>query len=303
MSPQALALLVLLAGKPQDEGRPLRAWDSPRPIEGLAVSPDGESVATASTEARVRTWDLARGGERRVYEGPALGCSAVVYSSNGRQIAAAGEEGRVFIWDIATGDLVRRLEAGDGVVRALARSPDGGRLAAAGERVLAWSWADGLELFRTPSDAVSLAFSSDGARLAAGSSRRRVLWLDAKDGSVQSRQDERGAALAVDADSFYVQAGPGTVLRLSAELRELARYALPSGSIRSLAVSTSGLLAAGTEERSVHVWAVRDGRHLKTWMGHRLSVSALAFTPDGASLVTAGPDRRVAVWDVRHLPR
>jgi WD40 repeat protein len=52
----------------------------------------------------------------------------------------------------------------------------------------------------------------------------------------------------------------------------------------------------------VRVWDPTTGRELRRFAGHRGGVSAIAFTPDGRSLVSGSEDGTGLVWDVSDLP-
>jgi WD40 repeat protein/predicted Ser/Thr protein kinase len=60
----------------------------------------------------------------------------------------------------------------------------------------------------------------------------------------------------------------------------------------------SSWLATGAE-RSVRVWDVANGTLLTTCQGHAEAVQSVAFSPDGARLVTTSRDGTVRQWDSR----
>ena len=46
------------------------------------------------------------------------------------------------------------------------------------------------------------------------------------------------------------------------------------------------------------LWDARTGRPLASLGGHEWGVKALAFTPDGRSLISGGDAGRLRAWDV-----
>jgi WD40 repeat protein len=66
----------------------------------------------------------------------------------------------------------------------------------------------------------------------------------------------------------------------------------------AVALSRDGKMLAAAADRSVRLWDVVRGRELATLDGHKGLVGALAFTPDGRTLATAGRDRVVRFWTV-----
>ncbi len=150
--------------------QPDEIFDGQRaPIAGLAVSPDGLTLASASWDSTVRLWPL-HSGEKRVLEGHSQNVNSVAFSPDGKSLVSVGYDHTIRIWplpdglpvvvtlpsplnvvavaadgEIATGGAdgwVRLLtagakqagevEAGSAPIVALAISPDGALIAAAG---------------------------------------------------------------------------------------------------------------------------------------------------------------------------
>ncbi len=63
------------------------------------------------------------------------------------------------------------------------------------------------------------------------------------------------------------------------------------------AISPDGRLVATSQEKSIQVWKVRDGKPSATLLGCKGQVRALAFNSSGDRLA-AGDDRLVRVWDL-----
>jgi WD40 repeat protein len=59
------------------------------PVIGVAASPRGTLVATASRDATARLWDIATGVAKRTLEGHAGAVYGVAFSPDGALLAAA----------------------------------------------------------------------------------------------------------------------------------------------------------------------------------------------------------------------
>jgi tetratricopeptide (TPR) repeat protein len=72
-------------------------------------------------------------------------------------------------------------------------------------------------------------------------------------------------------------------------------------SICSLAISPDGTRAAvgACLSPSIEIWDLRRGKLLVSLSGHTGSVRSLAWTPDGAALVSSSEDGTVRIWDSR----
>ena len=48
----------------------------------------------------------------------------------------------------------------------------------------------------------------------------------------------------------------------------------------------------------IRIWNVENGRLIKTFVGHRKGINAIAFSPDGKLLASAGKDSTIKFWQV-----
>jgi WD40 repeat protein len=94
--------LALLAGGAQDAGAPLPMLDTGghmAKINGIAFTPDGRQLVSASNDKTIRVWELASGKTVRTIRGEsAPGLAGMVYamalSPDGKWLAAGGLDGR-----------------------------------------------------------------------------------------------------------------------------------------------------------------------------------------------------------------
>lgn len=56
-------------------------------------------------------------------------------------------------------------------------------------------------------------------------------------------------------------------------------------------------LATGSDDRTVRLWDVADGKIRATLTGHTGGVASVAFSPGGRTLASASDDRTVRLWD------
>ena len=111
-----------------------------RAVNGVAFSPDGRLLATASDDRTVRLWDPATGEHRRTLTGHTSWVREVAFSPDGRLLATASDDRTVRLWDPATGEHRRTLTSHTNSVRGVAFSPDGQLLATASDDQTARVW-------------------------------------------------------------------------------------------------------------------------------------------------------------------
>jgi len=152
------------------------------PIVALAVSTDGETVASASWDRTIRLWPLASGGAPRVLEGHAQNVNGVGFTADGRSLVSAGYDATVRIWPLHGNDapVIVTLPS---ALNTVAVAPDGEIVASgANGRVYFVSSAGEktgeIEIGETP--IISLAVSQDGTRVAAAGIRGSVAIVDRK---------------------------------------------------------------------------------------------------------------------------
>ena len=108
-------------------GRPFRLQFGAR---GIAVSPDGRTVAITHDDGAVDLVDTASLRPRRVLRAMESAALSVAFSPDGRLLAVTGIGGRITLWDARTLAPAGELEGLEGDSSALAFSPDGSLLAA-----------------------------------------------------------------------------------------------------------------------------------------------------------------------------
>jgi len=195
---------------------------------------------------------------------------AVAYSPDGQWLVAAGADNTLSLWDVKARRLAARLSGHEDAVLAVAFSPDGKTLASAGKdkTVILWDAATRKPLFPPlagQQGAVEgIAFSPDGKTLAtAGEDGATVLW-DVATG--QQRVE-------------FPRSGYGALFGVA--------YGLDG----------RRLVLAGEQMSMLEL----DTRKDVALEGHHDRVLAVALSPNGKILASAGADRKLMLWDVQSL--
>ena len=118
------------AAKASRGGALASIYVSDKQIKQIALSPDGETLAIASWEKKVRLYDVRTCTLKHTLAGNPEFYSGIAFSPDGETLAVTDDKS-VILWDVKTGKQKRTLPDPGGLSR-LAFSPDGSLLAGSG---------------------------------------------------------------------------------------------------------------------------------------------------------------------------
>jgi WD40 repeat protein len=280
--------------------------------DALALSLDGDRIATVSNDQVIRIWDAARAREVLALKGHAARVRSAAFSADGSRIASGDDDGAIRVWNTRPSDGSITLKGHSGGITSVAFSPDGKWVATASQDRTArlWDAADGRTLreFAGQKMAVlDVAFSPDGKWLATASQDGTVkLWDPETGGELRSMHDslrpEWKTSVAFSPDGTELAAGFTTGFRVwdPASGRELRAVTAQARFVSSVAFSPDGqrLVSADWDGR-LKVWNARTGTLLQTLTGHQGIALCAVFSPDGTRIASASNDQTAKLWDAR----
>jgi WD40 repeat protein len=237
-------------------------------IRGVAVSPDGQTVACGAFGGTLTLRDVATGQARAEATGHSIGVNAVAFSPDGKMLATAGLDRVVKLWDAKDLGERKALVGHTDMVFSVAFYGDGRSVVSGAQDRTArvWDVATGeqkLTLLGHMSAIEQVAVSPADGTLATGSWDRTVKLWDPATGT------ERATLRGHD------------------------------GGVVGLAFSLDGkFLASASDRGTVYVWDVASRQLVHTWKGQGQPVWSLAFSPDGKLLASGGSDKIARLWDV-----
>lgn len=243
-------------------------------VHGVAISPDGGQVLTASFDYTARLWAFTTQTELGVLDAHTGPVNAAVFSPDGQTALTASDDGVVLAWDVHRQRVIQRLKGHQARVVDVAVSPDGRLAASAGWDTSArvWDLSNGKEIWRFGHDADpnAVVFSRQST----------VIYCGLKDG-----------AIAV----WDVATG-----------RRVHQFPAHDMAVTHLAVSPDGtLIASAGIDGTVRLWRASDYAEQHVLRTDTGPIHAAVFSPDGRRIASAGHDGRVMIWPLgdERLPR
>ena len=116
-----------------DSDQPLVTAQQPGAVYAVAISPDGKTLATAGSDKVIRLWNPDTLKQKLPLEGHAGPVYGLSFNRSGDRLASAGWDKTIRLWDPASGKLLHSWEGHTSDVWAIAFSPDGTKLATGGQ--------------------------------------------------------------------------------------------------------------------------------------------------------------------------
>lgn len=326
--------LVTVGGSTRDDGQgpgEARVWDVASghllyalEADEAALSHDGATLFVAAPGFRAAL-EFATGRERtREKADPEEYPQLLAASADGTRLAAVvtqyHEKGKVLqkprsalvIHDAGT-LAERRRTAGDYLLTCgLAFSPDGKALALCGPNedveptkrasiatragaVWLLDADTGTEHRRLEVEGFnigSIAFSPDGKTIAAGVGDRTIRLYDSATG--QERLPRLGQENAVPPP----KKGTGAFIGFKGARAAACLAFSPDGALVASGPQGIGYFGGLTDMPGIDLWDVAAARRIRRLEGHPWGINALAFSPDGTTLASAGGEGIARLWDV-----
>jgi WD40 repeat protein/serine/threonine protein kinase len=295
------------------------AFQATGPVDAVAFSPDGDSVASADRDGKLAVRD-AKTGELRFPVIPhGQYVSSVAYSPDGKLLASGSSDRTIRILDAATGQLRATLSGPNGHtngVLCVRFSPDGRYLASGAydNTVRIWDLNTAGAAASAPVQTLvghtwwvwAAEFSPDGKQLVtAGQDGKAIVWA-----RPEGRQRGQGSANRLPAPGLQSAAPSSQPL-----FEQITEFDGHDGAVYAAAFSPDGKrVATGGYDKLVLVWdpdtvrpidvqrrldEVEDApKNYVTLSGHDGPVRSVTFSPKGDHIASGSEDNAIRIWDV-----
>ena len=281
-----------------------------------AVSPNGQRVAAACSDAKIRLWDIVSASLQNTLDLKGERPNIVRFSPDGALLAAGSSDGTLRVWNFSGAlryDLKLAAE-----IDAIAFSPDGTRIAAApnglpveirelgANKLLA-------SLPATFSGAASLAFSRDGRWFASADTDTEIRIFDARDFRLHARITDlllEPLALTFSPDGSRIIAGgaDGVITLIETNTGKIVK-SLPKQAdvVFVLRASPDGKSVAASyfnpdqisAPGRLLIWDAITGSLRSTVSTTEGGFNGGDYLHDGTLLLTSSSEKELKIWSIR----
>jgi WD40 repeat protein len=330
--PGELRALKGLEAAPQLVGLASR----PHLITALAFSPQGDQLASGSTDRSVTVWNTQTGEIRTRLLGHSGVVVSLAFSPDGQILASGSADRTAHLWQIDGNTPPHILGGHVGEVAALAFSPavqfhtTPTRLLATGDPVAIRLWdlqAGRLEqpvslrsiLPVQERGVVSLAFSPDGSLLYSGLTGNTLHIWEPSTGESLDTLMEQVSCWALNPHSPAVPSHPDSQqyqLATGSSYGQARLWQIPPAALlqtldgridgEHMVFSASGHFLAASDRQRIRIWEFPSfqtaAQPLEALEGHTQRITALAFSKDNASLpgvlASGSEDKSLRLWQM-----
>jgi WD40 repeat protein len=235
-------------------------------VTTVIFSPDGRTLASASSDMTIRLWDTATGEEKQILRGHTRRIFGITFTDSGKRLVSVSADKTWRIWDVITGGESQKIPheifASDAVFSPHTDMVASHRL---DNRSECWTFPDCENISaKYGQDIGTIVFSPDGE-------------------TVATLQDKI----------------PGAAIR-DCRTGEIVRHISGTrGSVWAIAYfPNSKLCAIASEFNGIQVWDITTGE-MQRELGRRdLLVKGLMVSPDSRVIALVTYDKHVQIWDL-----
>ncbi|MEW6490958.1 MAG: tetratricopeptide repeat protein [Cyanobacteriota bacterium] len=297
-----------------------------RDVKSVAFSRDGKVLAIIGKDSTVKLWNIEDDGNirRKNTSNPELykrRTKLVEFSPKNNQLATVEDDDIVRLWDLSgKKPALMEIKTEQKNIDLIAFSLEGNLLATRGKdegTIKLWDFKDDefvprsilntdFDKFQNQQKIYSVAFSSDGARMATTSRENdnAQLWdTDGKNlGEFPIQQERAYVAFSPDGKQLATGGEGGKIKLWDIQGNLLNQFPTRQQNIYSIVFSPDGnkLVTIGSSEKEENLIKLWDtsGNELKQFEMQQEAIKRVKFSPNRKQLATFGTDGQVRVWQV-----
>lgn len=280
-------------------------------VTAVAISPDGQRVASGGLDDAIKVWDLTTGELLLTLKGHTKPVNCLAISPDCQILVSGSDDHTLKVWNLATGALLQTLSGHSRDVNAVVIHAGGQLLASGGEDRTARVWKLGtgepLQVFSNVAGMIrAVAISPDGQLLASGGLDNQIKLWSLRTGALvrtfaKSHYSAVNAIAIVPSGNTLISASKDKTIKFwNIDKGEVTRTLVGhTDSVNAIALNSNGkLLVSGSSDTTLKLWNVETGELKGTLADHISSVNAVSISPDGRRVASASSDTTVKIWQI-----
>lgn len=292
-------------------------------VPAIAISPDGQTIASGSYEGKILLWSVATGQDRPSPEPQESGIQQLAYTPDGTRLISAQSDGSIRLWDTRTNKQQALRQHDDGIWW-MALSPDGQLVAyvsytgtpQAITSSTLWLWTlgtdDDRKIISFPDGVLvnSVAFNPDGDQLLYSTTNGSGFDVSLVDVATQ-HEIHHWSGQGDGIDVFFTADANPMVSKTSDEqsfdvmlwnaLTGRTRLTLKGHQqsiYQTLLNADRTILGTASYDGTVRLWDMQTGTNLVLLPNGNTAALGMAFSRDSRLLVTSNADGRLFEWGI-----
>lgn len=280
-------------------------------VTTVAISPDGQRLASGGLDDAIKVWNLETGELLLTLKGHTKPVNSLAISPDCQILASGSDDHTIRLWNLNTGALLHSLIGHSRDVKSVFIHSNGQLLASGAEDRTARLWRLGtgelLQIFSNLAGMIrAVSISPDGQVLASAGLDNQIKLWNLKTGEliqtfVKSHYSAVNAIAFTPNGNIVISGSKDKTIKLwnlakGEVIRTLTGH---TDSVNSLALSGDGkLLVSGSSDMTIKLWNVETGDLKGTLNDHIGSVNSVSISPNGRRVASGSSDRTVKIWQL-----
>lgn len=290
-------------------------------VNSVTFTPDGKFALSGGTDHTLRLWDISSGRCLHTFTGHTEEVNTIIAVPDGAYAVSSSSDKTLKLWQLKNGRCLRTFKGHEGEVVTVAITPDGGFIVSGGDdnTVRLWNLTNGecLRILKGHKNQVNtVALTPDGRYALSGGGKWKYddrkdhehdyalrLW-DLSNGhclrTFEGHTDTVNSVSISTNGRLAVSGGKDGRLRLwdlaSGDCLNTSEWEIED--IDVVNISPDGRFVICARGATLQLWCLNTCEYLFTLADHEADVSAVAFSPDGCSVLSGSRDNTLRLWEL-----